>query len=152
MSTVVSETIHSYDLTSKSFYRKHGFTKTFASFYLGLRATILPLDLVRLIIRKYKVSRSLEPVVSPLYGKSSKARHRRAKQLAVCHRCARWNCDGSNPRCFDKGIPSVNRLDKLEWIRGGLSTYHPDTETSPVVYNAQMQLYIERERSRVGLE
>ncbi len=58
------------------------------------------------------------------------------------------NCDSSNPSC----IHLTNQPDEIEWIRGGMSAYYPDIKISPIVYNAQLQLYIKSERSRVGLK
>jgi hypothetical protein len=54
----------------------------------------------------------------PGTGKSTFANKRRAKRLKVCHRCARWTC---NATCRSLGIVSVNREDKIQFIKDGLS-------------------------------
>jgi hypothetical protein len=51
-------------------------------------------------------------------GKSTFAKKCRAKQLKVCHRCARWTC---NATCHSLGMVSVNREDKIQFINDGLS-------------------------------
>ena len=54
----------------------------------------------------------------PGTGKSTFANKRHAKRLKVCHRCARWTC---NATCRSLGMVSVNREDKLQFIKEGLS-------------------------------
>ena len=54
----------------------------------------------------------------PGTGKSTFAKKRRAKRLNICHRCARWTC---NATCHSLGMVSVNREDKIEFIKDGLS-------------------------------
>ena len=54
----------------------------------------------------------------PGLGKSSYAKRRRAKRLKVCYKCARWTC---NQQCRSKGITSVNREDKIQFIKDGMS-------------------------------
>ena len=54
----------------------------------------------------------------PGLGKSSFAKKRRAKRLTVCHKCARMTC---NTRCRSLGMVSINREDKLKFIKDGLS-------------------------------
>ena len=51
-------------------------------------------------------------------GKSSYAKKRRAKRMGVCHKCARWTC---NKRCRNPGMVSINREDKIQFIKDGLS-------------------------------
>jgi len=46
----------------------------------------------------------------PETGKSTFAKKRCAKQLKVCHRCARWTC---NATCHFLGMISINREDKI---------------------------------------
>jgi hypothetical protein len=50
--------------------------------------------------------------------KSTFAKKRRAKRLKVCHKCARWTC---NATCRSLGMVSVNREDKIQFIKDGLS-------------------------------
>ena len=38
--------------------------------------------------------------------------------MRVCHKCARWNCD---TRCKNHGYLSINREDKINCIKYGLS-------------------------------
>ncbi|KAL6550367.1 hypothetical protein OROMI_020855 [Orobanche minor] len=54
----------------------------------------------------------------PGLGQSTYAQKRRAKQLGVCYKCARWNCEG---KCRSLGIPSINREDKIQFIKYGLN-------------------------------
>ena len=54
----------------------------------------------------------------PRTGKSTFAKKRRAKRLKVCHRCARWTC---NATCRSLGMVSINREDKIQFIKDGLS-------------------------------
>src|SRR5215475_1716122 len=54
----------------------------------------------------------------PGMGRSSYSKKRRAKRMNVCHKCARWTCD---KRCRSKGMVSINREDKIQFIKDGLS-------------------------------
>jgi ribosomal protein L37E len=54
----------------------------------------------------------------PGTGKSTFAKKRRAKQLQVCHRCARWTY---NAKCRSLRMVSVNREDKIQFIKDGVS-------------------------------
>jgi hypothetical protein len=54
----------------------------------------------------------------PRTGKSTFAKKHRAKRLKVCHRCTRWTC---NATCHSLGMVSVNREDKIQFIKDGLS-------------------------------
>jgi hypothetical protein len=54
----------------------------------------------------------------PGLGKSSFAKKRRAKRMGVCHKCGRETC---NKRCRSLGWVSVNREDKIKFIKDGLS-------------------------------
>ena len=51
-------------------------------------------------------------------GRSSFAKRRRAKRLGVCYKCARWTC---STRCKNIGMASINREDKIQFIKDGLS-------------------------------
>ena len=50
--------------------------------------------------------------------KSTFAKKRRAKRLKICHRCDRWTC---NAKCHSLGMISVNREDKIQFIKDYLS-------------------------------
>ena len=50
-------------------------------------------------------------------GKSSFAKKRRAKRVNGYHKCARWTC---NTRCKFVGFTSINREDKISFIKDGL--------------------------------
>ena len=54
----------------------------------------------------------------PGLGKSTYSKKRRAKQMGVCYKCARYTC---NTRCRSLGMVSDNREDKIQFIRDGLS-------------------------------
>ena len=51
-------------------------------------------------------------------GKNTFTKKHRAKRLKVCHRCTRWTC---NAKCHFLGMVSVNREDKIQFIKDGLS-------------------------------
>jgi len=51
-------------------------------------------------------------------GTSTFAKKHRAKRLKVCYRCARWTC---NATCCSLGMVSINREDKIQLIKDGLS-------------------------------
>jgi len=51
-------------------------------------------------------------------GKSTFAKKCRAKRLKVCHKCARWTC---NATCRSLEMVSINREDKIQFIKDGLS-------------------------------
>ncbi|XP_052185200.1 uncharacterized protein LOC127796835, partial [Diospyros lotus] len=53
-----------------------------------------------------------------LAGKSSFAKKRRAKSVNGYHKCACWTC---NTRCKSVGFTSVNREDKISFIKDGLA-------------------------------
>ncbi|XP_073273265.1 uncharacterized protein [Primulina huaijiensis] len=46
------------------------------------------------------------------------AKKRRAKRIGGCHKCARWTCKG---KCKNVGMTSMNREDKILFIKNGLS-------------------------------
>ena len=54
----------------------------------------------------------------PRIGRSSYSKKGRAKRIGVCHQCARWTCD---KHCKGKGMVSINREDKIQFIKDGLS-------------------------------
>jgi hypothetical protein len=53
----------------------------------------------------------------PGIGKSTFTKKRRAERLKVYHRCARWTC---NATCRSLGMVSVNREDKIQFIKDGI--------------------------------
>ncbi|KAL9346929.1 hypothetical protein Peur_061782 [Populus x canadensis] len=81
----------------------------------------IPKDIRWLIEAKVRLSgESSNSFISymPGTGKSTFAKKRRAKRLKVCHRCARWTC---NATCRSLGMVSINREDKIQFIKDGLS-------------------------------
>ncbi|KAL6579219.1 hypothetical protein OROMI_009435 [Orobanche minor] len=56
-------------------------------------------------------------------GKRSYAKKQRANKMAICYKCARWNCDS---KCQSLGIPSTNREDKIQSIKDGLNMENLD--------------------------
>ena len=54
----------------------------------------------------------------PGLGRISYSKKRRAKRMRVCHKCARCNCDRC---CKNHGYLSINRKDKINCIKYGLS-------------------------------
>ena len=51
-------------------------------------------------------------------GRSSYSKERKAKRMGVCHKYVRWTYD---KHCRSKGIISINREDKIHFIKDGLS-------------------------------
>ncbi|KAJ4718790.1 Transposon Ty3-I Gag-Pol polyprotein [Melia azedarach] len=97
-------------------------------------------------------------IEDPKNGKSSFAKKRRAKRLQVCYKCARWTC---NARCRSIGMVSINREDKIQFIKDGLSRESLDNilltlETHPSGYvqreilNLHTQFRKERGRYSLG--
>ena len=79
----------------------------------------IPEDIRWMIEAKIRLSgESLNSFISYMPGtsKSTFANKCRAKQLRVCHRCARWTC---NVKCHSLGMVSVNREDKIQFIKDG---------------------------------
>jgi hypothetical protein len=79
----------------------------------------IPEDIRWMIEAKIRLSgESLNSFISYMPGtsKSTFANKCRAKQLKVCHRCARWTC---NAKCHSLGMVSVNREDKIQFIKDG---------------------------------
>lgn len=81
----------------------------------------IPLDLRWLIEAKVRTdgefSKSFIPRLAGL-GKSTYSKKRRARRMGVCSKCARWTC---NTRCRTIGMASINRYDKIDFIKDGLS-------------------------------
>jgi len=80
----------------------------------------IPEDIRWLIEAKVRLSgESFNSFISymPGTGKNTFAKKRRAKRLKVCHRCDRWTC---NATCRSLGMVSVNREDKIQFIKDDL--------------------------------
>ena len=95
----------------------------------------------------------------PGVGKSSYAKKRRAKKLKVCHKCACWTC---NQKCRSLGMVSVNREDKINFIKDGLSKEflddvlltcetHPSGDVHRHIRHLRPQFQKEHERYRGNL-
>ena len=91
-------------------------------------------------------------------GRSSYSKKRRAKRMGVCHKCARWTCD---KRCRSKGMISVNREDKIRFIKDGLSKEslddivqaletHPSGDVHQVLLDLLELFNKEKERYSLG--
>jgi len=99
----------------------------------------IPVDLRWLIEAKVRLTGEFsDSLISymPGLGKSSFSKKRRAKRLNVCYKCARTTC---NTRCRTLGMVSVNREDKIRFIKDGLSKESLDNilstlETHPSGY------------------
>lgn len=81
----------------------------------------IPEDLRWLIEAKVRLSGEFSNSFNtylPGLGKSTYAKKRRAKRLKVCYKCARTTCD---THCRSLGMVSVNREDKICFIKDGLS-------------------------------
>ena len=81
-----------------------------------------------------KVRLSSEPsnsFISHMLGtsKSIFVKKRHAKRLKVCHICARWTC---NAKCRSLGMVSINREDKIQLIKDGLSKESLDNLLLPL--------------------
>ena len=81
----------------------------------------IPADIRWLIEAKVRLpSEFSDALISymPGLGKSLYAKKRRAKRLRVCYKCARWTC---NTKCKSIGMTSINRDDKINFIKDGMS-------------------------------
>jgi hypothetical protein len=81
----------------------------------------IPEDICWLIKAKVQLSgESSNSFISymPKTGKITFAKKRRAKRLKVRYRCARWTC---NAQCRSLEMVSLNRKDKIQFIKDGLS-------------------------------
>jgi hypothetical protein len=111
---------------------------------------ILLYHVSKLLIIEAKVCLSYESSNSfvlhmPGTGKSIFAKKCRAKQLKICHKCARWTC---NAQCRSLGMLSINHEDKIQFIKDGLSKESLDnllltleTHPSEDVYRAIHDLW-----------
>jgi hypothetical protein len=121
----------------------------------------IPEDIRWLIEAKVRLSgESSNSFISYMHGtsKSTFSKKRRAKRLKVCHRCVRWTC---NATCHSLGMVSVNREDKIQFIKDGLSKGSLDNllltlETHHIgdVYRAIHDLWpqFHKEHARLSLE
>jgi hypothetical protein len=81
----------------------------------------IPEDIRWMIEAKVRLSsESSNSFVSYMHVTSKRtfAKKRHAKRLKVCHRCARWTC---NAQYRSLGMISINREDKIQFIKDGLS-------------------------------
>lgn len=94
----------------------------------------------------------------PGMGRSTYAKKRRAKRMRVCYKCARWTCD---TRCRSKGMVSINREDKIQFIKDGLSKEslddivqtletHPSGDVHIVLLQLMKLFNEEKERYSLG--
>ncbi|XP_011006379.1 PREDICTED: uncharacterized protein LOC105112382 [Populus euphratica] len=91
-------------------------------------------------------------------GKSTFVKKHRAKRLKVCHRCARWTC---NTQCRSLGMVSINREDKIQFIKDGLSKEsldnllltletHPSGDVHRAIHDLWPHFHKEHDRLSLG--
>ena len=91
-------------------------------------------------------------------GTNTFAKKRRAKRLKVCHRYARWTC---NATCRSLEMVSVNREDKIQFIKDGLSKgsldnlllaleMHPSGDVHRVIHDLWPQFHKKHDRFSLG--
>jgi hypothetical protein len=121
----------------------------------------IPEDIRWLIEAKVRLSgESSNSFISYMPGtvKSTFAKKCRAKRLQVCHRCARWTC---NATCRSLGMVSVNREDKIQFIKDGLSKgsldnllltleTHPSGDVHRAIHDLWPQFHKEHARLSLG--
>ena len=121
----------------------------------------IPEDIRWLIEAKVRLSgESSNSFIShmPGTGKSTFAKKRRAKRLKVCHRCARWTC---NATCRSLGMVSINREDKIQFIKDGLSKgsldnllltleTHPSGDVHRAIHDLWPHFHKEHDRLSLG--
>jgi hypothetical protein len=121
----------------------------------------IPKDIRWLIEAKVRLSgESSNSFISymPGIGKSTFAKNCRAKRLKVCHRCARWIC---NAKCRSLGMVSVNREDKIQFIKDSLSKgsldnlpltleTHPSGDVHLAIHDLWPQFHKEHARHSLG--
>ena len=94
----------------------------------------------------------------PGTGKSTFAKKRHAKLLKVYHRCARWTC---NAQCCSLRMISINREDKIQFIKDGLSKEsldnllltletHPSRDVHRVIHDLWPNFHKEHNRLSLG--
>jgi hypothetical protein len=121
----------------------------------------IPEDIRWLIEAKVRLSgESSNSFISymPGTGKNTFANKHRAKQLQVCHRCARWTC---NAKCHSLRMVSVNREDKIQFIKDSLSKEsldnllltletHPSGDVHRAIHDLWPQFHKEHARHSLG--
>jgi hypothetical protein len=140
------------------------FAKIYRTWCARLRLLMnhgIPEDIRWLIEAKARLSgESSNSFISYMPGtsKSTFAKKRRAKQLKVCHRCARWTC---NAQCYSLGMVPINREDKIQFIKDGLSKgsldnllltleTHPSGDVHSAIHDLWPQFH--KEHARHSLE
>ena len=94
----------------------------------------------------------------PGTGKSIFAKKRHAKRLKVCHISARWTC---NAKCRSLGMVFINREDKTQFIKDGLSKESLDNLLLPLethlsgdvhraIHDLWLHFYKENDRRSLG--
>jgi len=94
----------------------------------------------------------------PGTGKSTFAKKRRAKQLKVCHRYARWTC---NAQCCSLRMISINREDKIQFIKDDPSKesldnllltleMYPSVDAHRAIHDLWLQFHKEHVRHSLG--
>jgi hypothetical protein len=143
---------------------QNAITKIYRARFARLRLLMnhrIPEDIHWLIEAKVRLSReSSNSFISymPEIGKSTFAKKRHAKQLKVCHRCARWTC---NATCHSLGMVSINREDKIQFIKDGLSKgsldnlpltleTHPRRDVHCAIHDLWLQFHKEHDRLSLG--
>jgi hypothetical protein len=121
----------------------------------------IPEDVRWLIEAKVQLSgESSNSFISYMFGicKSTFAKKRRAKRLKVYHRCVRWTC---NATCHSLEMISVNREDKIQFIKDGLSKgsldnllftleMHPSGDVHRAIHDLWPQFHKEHARHSLG--
>lgn len=103
------------------------------------------------------VHKGIPEDISPGTGRSSYAKRRRARRIGSdCHKYARQTCNGN---CRSIGLASINRDDKIQFFKDGLSKENLDDiqlslETHPsricARSNSQIMAAILNERQHLG--
>jgi hypothetical protein len=94
----------------------------------------------------------------PGTGKSTFAKKRPAKRLKVCHWCTRWTY---NAQHCSLGIVSINREDKIQFIKDGLSKKsldkilltletHPSGDVHRSIHDLWLHFHKEHDRLSLG--
>jgi hypothetical protein len=94
----------------------------------------------------------------PGTGKSTFAKKRHAKRLKVCHKYARWTY---NAKCHSLGMVSINREDKIQFIKDGLSKEsldnllvtletHPSEDMYRAIHDLWSHFHKEHDRLTLG--
>ena len=103
------------------------------------------------------VGESSDPFISHLPGfrRSTYAKKRKSKQMGVCYKFARWNC---NTRCRSLRMVYDNQEEKIKFIRDGLSKESLDnisstleTHPSGYVHIAIRKLHTQFQKERQQL-